>query len=88
MPRKTDIIAIAEPFLKRSCKLLQCQKEMVVYWINKGLSQRKVALMFNVSRRLIQFISNPQTHHQNLECRKERGGSSIYYKKEIFLKLL
>jgi len=82
MPSKIDKISIDDAFLKKSAKLLPCQKEMIVYWNNRGSSQRKLALMFNVSRRLIQFILDPSKHQANLEARKERGGSKIYYKRE------
>jgi len=82
MPSKIDKIIIDDAFLKKSAKLLPCQKEMIVYWNNRGSSQRKLASMFNVSRRLIQFILDPSKHQANLEARKERGGSKIYYKRE------
>jgi transposase len=82
MPSKIDKISIDDAFLKKSAKLLPCQKEMIVYWNNRGISQRKLALMFNVSRRLIQFILDPSKHQANLEARKQRGGSKIYYKRE------
>ena len=82
MPHKTDTVALADPFLKRSCKLLPCQKEMVFWWRNQGFSQRKLAAMFHVSKRLIQFILDPEKHRQNLLRRDERGGTSQYYDKE------
>lgn len=82
MPRKTDEVKIGDPFLKRSSKLLPCQKEMVIYWSDRGLSSRKLASMFNVSRRLVQFIIDPNKHKENLERRRENGGSSLYYNKE------
>jgi len=88
MPFKTDKISINDAFLKKSTKLLPCQKEMIVYWNNRGSSQRKLALMFNVSRRLIQFILDPSKHQANLEARKERGGSKIYYKREKHTKAI
>ena len=65
MPNKIDKIAIADAFLKRSAKLLPCQKEMVLYWHNKGMSQRKLAAMFSVSRRLITFIIDPKKLERN-----------------------
>lgn len=74
MPYKTENDRITSKFLKRSSKLLDCQKEMVVYWSNRGMSQRKLAAMFHVSRRLIQFIIDPDKHKANLERRRERGG--------------
>lgn len=82
MPYKTEKIALSDSFLKRSSKLLPCQKEMVVYWSNRGLSQRSLAKMFNVSRRLIQFIINPDKLKANLEARRANGGSATYYNRE------
>ena len=45
------------------------------------ISQRKLAEMFNVSRRLIQFIGCPDKKAKDLENRAKRGGSKIYYNK-------
>lgn len=81
MPRKTDGMTIGDAFLKRSSKLLPCQKEMMVHWRNAGYSQRKLAEMFHCSRRLVQFITDPDKHKANLERRRENGGSSQYYDK-------
>jgi hypothetical protein len=53
---------------------------MMLYWHNKGLSQRKMASMFNVSRRLVIFITQPEKYERNKEAYLERGGSKIYYK--------
>ena len=83
MPRKTDKIPLKDPFLKKSAKLLPCQKEMVIYWREiKGLSFNKIALIFKVSKRTIQFICDPEKQKENLQRRKERGGSAQYYNKE------
>lgn len=86
MPRKTDTISIKDTFLKRSSKLLPCQKEMVIFWHNKGLGSKKIASIFRVSKRLIQFIIDPQKHKNNIERRQERGGSSQYYDREYHTK--
>jgi len=43
------------------------------------ISQRKLAKMFNVSRRLVIFIGCPEKHKLNLKQREERGGSAFYY---------
>jgi transposase len=88
MPNKIDKIAIADAFLKRSAKLLPCQKEMVLYWHNKGMSQRKLAAMFSVSRRLITFIIDPKKHKRNLEVRNENGGSKAYYNRDNHTKAI
>ena len=75
-------MTIGDAFLKRSSKLLPCQKEMVVYWSDRGYSSRQLASMFNVSRWLIQFILDPEKQRANLERRRENGGSSQYYDRE------
>jgi hypothetical protein len=88
MPRITDTIPIDCPFLRKNTKLLPCQKEMIVYWGKRGTSQRQIAQMFSVSRRLIQFTLNPESHKKNLERRKKLGGSKIYYKKDKHTKAI
>lgn len=86
MPYKTDKKAIDDPFLDRRTKLLPCHKEMIIFWRNKGLSQRELARMFNVSRRLITFVIDPDKQKSNLARREERGGSNIYYDKDSHTK--
>lgn len=81
MPYKTEKVYIECPFMDRRNKLLPCQKEMIVHYSNLGYSQRKIAAMFNVSRRLIQFTINPESHKKNIQALKDRGGSKIYYDK-------
>ena len=88
MPFKTDSVKIGCPFLDRRTKLLPCQKEMVVHYSNLGYSQRKLATMFNVSKRLIQFTISPEKLAKNIELRNDRGGSNIYYKKETHTKYM
>lgn len=83
MPYKTEKLKLDSKFLDRRVKLLDCQKEMVVWWRNeRNLSQRKLAEMFGVSRRTIQFILDPRKLKENKERRKERGGSKQYYDKD------
>lgn len=48
----------------------------------ENYSQRKLAKMFGVSRRLITFIVDPEKLKADRERLKERGGSKIYYDKE------
>ena len=88
MPFKTDKVALDTSFLRRNTKLLPCQKEMIVYWSSRGMSQRKFAAMFNISRRNIQFIINPESYKRNLQAREERGGSKRYYVKESHTKAI
>lgn len=82
MPYKTDKDKLGSPFIKKSVKLLPCQKEMVVYWSGVGYSQRQLARMFHCSRRTIQFIIDPEKLKQNLLRRQERGGTKQYYDKD------
>lgn len=83
MPFKTDKIAINDPFLKRSVKLLPCQKEMIKWWYgNSGVSINGLARMFKVSKRTIQFILFPERLEKVKQHRADRGGSKIYYNKE------
>ena len=52
---------------------------MVLHWHNAGLSTGKIAKMFHVSKRLIQFVIDPDKKKKNIERRDERGGSTQYY---------
>ena len=45
-------------------------------------SQRKLAEMYGVSRRLIVFIIHPERQKANYQNRVAKGGSKIYYQKE------
>lgn len=61
-------------------KLTDNQREEIKKNYGK-ISQRKLAKAFNVSRRLIQFIGDPEKKKRDLILRKIRGGSKIYYDK-------
>jgi hypothetical protein len=52
MPRKTDTMAIADPFLDRRVKLIPWQREMVHWWYNQGTPIRQIAKIFGVDKRL------------------------------------
>ena len=89
MPYKTDKKKLGSPHLDKRVKLLPCQKEMILYWYNEmGLSIHGLGRMFNVSRRLIQFILFPERKERNLETRKDMGGSKAYYKKDKHTKAI
>lgn len=45
----------------------------------EGLSDRKLAYKFGVSRRLVLFIRDPEKQQENLRRRAERGGTMQYY---------
>lgn len=73
---------INDPFLDKRVRLLPCQKEMLVYWRDRGMSQRALAKMFRVSRRTIQFAVDSHKLSENKIRREERGGWRQYYDKE------
>jgi len=80
MPRKSDTIPINNKDLDRRIRLTDEQRKEIAE--NKGmLSQRKLAKLYGVSRRLIQFILDPTKHKENLKRREERGGTMAYYDK-------
>lgn len=79
MPYKTEKLKIDNPFMDRRCKLLPCQKEQMVWWWKQGTSQRALARMFNVSRRLVQFTCMPEKKVKDLQNREARGGWKQYY---------
>ena len=80
MPYKTDKLKLDCPFFDRRSKLLPCQKERLILLYNQGYSQRKLAAIFSVSRRLVQFVTCPEKKAKDLQNRRDRGGSKIYYK--------
>ena len=82
MPYKwqTDKTPIPRDKDKR-VKLTEADREEIRQAYGK-VSQRKLARMYGVSRRLIQFIGDPSKHKANLRRREERGGSMAYYDKE------
>lgn len=83
MPRKTDSIPIKNKELDRRIKLTDADRTQIRILYETGdYSQRKLALMFNVSRRLIGFIINPEKLKANLEAREKRGGWKQYYNSE------
>lgn len=67
--------------LDRRRKLTESDKEQIRKLYGK-ISQRKLAKMFNVSRRSIVFIGRPETKERDLLLRKMKGGSKFYYDKE------
>ena len=81
MPYKSEKIKIEGTKYDRRVKLSEAQKQEIR--VNKlDLSQRKLANMYGVSRRTITFILDPEKLKKNIEARKLRGGSKIYYDRE------
>ena len=81
MPRKSDIIPINNPKLDKRVKLTDEQRNEI-HANKQGLSQRKLAKAYGVSRRLITFILDPEKAKKNRETRQAKGGSKFYYNKE------
>lgn len=82
MPYKTENNGI---YIKRSHDRrvkLTPEQRIEIRENAEGLSQRALADRYGVSRRLIQFIQNPDKRCENLKRRKERGGSKQYYNTE------
>jgi DNA-binding XRE family transcriptional regulator len=79
MPYKTEKMKLS-PNQDRRRKLSDKDKEKIRSMTN--ISQRKLAKMFKVSRRTIQFVQDPQKQKENMERRKERGGWRQYYDKD------
>lgn len=65
-----DTIALADQFLDRRTRLLDCQKEQVKRLREQGLSYQKLADIFKVSKRLIEFIIKPEALAENRKHRK------------------
>ncbi len=83
MPHKWEKDHVKLPKGKdRRVKLTTVQREEIKA-LYGTISQRKLAAMYGVSRRLITFIGCPEKHEANLACREERGGWSQYYDKDI-----
>ena len=83
MPFKSGKILIEKTSFDRRVKLTDDDKELIRR-IRKeeNLSQRELARKFNVSRRLIQYVLDPEKLTENKRLREERGGSKQYYDKE------
>ena len=87
MPSAIDKNHIVGSKYDRRSKLTLEQKKEIKE--NKlGLSQRKLAELYEVSRRTITFILDPDKLKANLERRKERGGSKQYYDKDKHTKCI
>ena len=83
MPYKSEKILIEKTSFDRRAKLTDDDKELIrKIKAEENLSQRELAKKFNVSRRLIQCILDPEKLAENKRLRKERGGSKQYYDKE------
>jgi len=69
MPYKSESHKLPSKMMDKRIKLLDCQREMILYWTKEGMSQRALARMFNVSRRTITFIQDPEKLAKNKQSR-------------------
>lgn len=81
MPRKLDTISIKDKRLDRRVKLTDNDR-VEIQKLKGRMTQSAAAKMYNVSRRIIQFIWFPEQLEENKRARKLRGGSKQYYNKE------
>lgn len=68
--------------IDKRIKLTEVDRQQILKLYNDGvLSQRKLALLYNVSRRTIAFIVNPEQKERCKEQFKERQADGRYYNK-------
>ena len=71
MPYSTEKLALANQFLDRRVRLIDCQKAQVRILHDQGTSIHALAKIFKVSRRLIQYTLYPE--------RKRKKDNSKHY---------
>jgi len=77
MPAIIDRITVGKKHDKR-IKLTDEQRQEIRD-LYPSLSQRRLAEMYGVSRRLVQFVLDPEKVERNKAVRAERGGWRQYY---------
>lgn len=83
MPFKSEKIIIAKTSFDKRVKLTDDDKKLILKLrTEENLSQRVLARQFNVSRRLIQYVLDPEKLAENIRQRNERGGSKQYYDRD------
>lgn len=90
MPYKSEKIKIEGTKLDRRRKLTEDQKDLI-RWLREeeGLSQRQLAAMFDVSRRLITFILDPEKEKRNKVIQKKHKMEGRYkYTKEQWAEVM
>lgn len=89
MPYKSENIKIQGTEFDKRKKLDDYQKKEIKELYESGsFSQRQLARMYGVSRRLIIFCIYPERLKANKAVRKQRGGSKRYYDKEKHTKAM
>lgn len=88
MPYKSEKIIIKGSKFDRRIKLTPEDKEEIRRLYKTVKSQRKLAAMYGVSRRLITFVLEPKRLETNYKNRLSRGGSKQYYDKDEWKKTM
>lgn len=79
MPYKSEKIKIKGTAYDRRQKLTPEQKEDIRWmYANTDTSQRKLAKLFNVSRRLITFVLNADQEERNRKLLKQKKAEGLY----------
>lgn len=79
MPYKSEKIKIKGTAYDRRQKLTPEQKEDIRrMYANTDISQRKLAKLFNVSRRLITFVLDADREERNQRLLKQRKAKGLY----------
>jgi hypothetical protein len=81
MPRKSDTIPIKDTKFDKRVKLTLESKQDILK-LKETISLRECARRYDVDRRTIDFIWYPHKKLENIQRRKERGGSKQYYDRE------
>lgn len=79
MPYKSERIKIAGTQFDRRIKLTDEQKDLI-RWLREEeqISYNKLAVQFNVSKRLVMFICNPEKYEKSKEQFKQRTREGRY----------
>lgn len=79
MPYKSERIKIAGTQFDRRIKLTDEQKDLI-RWLREEeqISYNKLAAQFNVSKRLVMFICNPEKYEKSKEQFKQRKMEGRY----------
>ena len=68
--------------LKKNTKISLQDRELIKEDYKNLKSQRKTALKWNISRRLVQFITDPEKEQRNKELFTQKQKTGIYYDKQ------
>ena len=82
MPYKSSKLKLSEKQDKRIKLTTETKAEICQLYSTDKFSQRRLAAIFSVSRRTIQFTLDPKKLEENKKRREERGGWKQYYSKE------